>query len=367
MGHIFLSGLFYNIILIILYRHYKRGEKYIKTKDLVFYTILLIVFGTWGSGEGDYLHYKERVETFNTLFDVTSVTGMEVQYNYLSYLVNGNYTLWRLVIFTIQFAGMSWFLYKAKLNTYPVYTSFVAICLLMYTYQRSYWGIIFYFMGLFLLIERKNPLYIIPIILCYFAHTQNVIVLLFLPFAFIDIKRWHIASMIAFFGVITSLFRDLFVSILNSGSNADSRYFNEKASLYGESNGNYLGGSIGENVLFILRYLPVIILAISWGYMILKDRKTYMACLKPYRSFINTVLGLVTLALLFFLSSLGSSLFVYRILSMTLFPIAILLPYFAENDRKKMESFTKYLWVYIVCSEISCIKDFYYAYMGGGF
>ncbi len=35
--------------------------------------------------------------------------------------LNGNYFLWRFVLYSIQFIGFSWFLYKAKLNTYPIF------------------------------------------------------------------------------------------------------------------------------------------------------------------------------------------------------------------------------------------------------
>ena len=114
MSHIFLSFLFFNVILFIFYNHYKRGHYYIKKSNLVLYTILLIAFATYGTGEGDYLHYKENVALFESMFDVMRYNGMEIQYNYLAYIVGGNYTLWRLVIFSIQFIGMSWLLHKAE-------------------------------------------------------------------------------------------------------------------------------------------------------------------------------------------------------------------------------------------------------------
>ena len=128
MGHIFFSFILYNIILVSIYVKYRRGEYYIKKSILLLYTVLLIVFGTYGTGEGDYLHYKESVESIHSLFDVFYYNGMEVQYNYLALFLEGNYTLWRLVIFSVQFIGMSLLLYKAKLNTYPILLFFIAIC-----------------------------------------------------------------------------------------------------------------------------------------------------------------------------------------------------------------------------------------------
>ena len=194
MGHILLSFLFFNIILLVFYKNYRKGNYYIKKGSLIFYTILLIAFGTYGTGEGDYLSYKRVVELIHSTIDVISLNGMEIQYNYLAYYLGGNYTLWRLVIFSVEFIGMSWLLYKAKLNTYPVLLTFVAVCLLLYTYQRSYWGVIFYFLGLYLLLEKKNPLFLILIGLCYFSHTQNIVLLVLLPLSFINLKGWQMIS-----------------------------------------------------------------------------------------------------------------------------------------------------------------------------
>jgi hypothetical protein len=143
LGHIILSFLFYNIILIIFYRHYKRGDYYIGKWNLVLYTIILIAFGVYGCGEGDYLHYKDKMSLYHSLADVYYYDMMEIQYNYLAYLVNGNYDLWRLVVFSVQFIGLSWFLYKAKLNTYPVLLSFITICLVISIYGRAFWGLIY--------------------------------------------------------------------------------------------------------------------------------------------------------------------------------------------------------------------------------
>ena len=155
MVHIIISFLFYNLLLIIFYRHYKKGDYYINKSDLFFYTILLIAFGTYGGGEGDYLHYKKAVENIHSLADVFYYTGMEVQYYYLAYLSEGSYTLWRFFIFSIQFFGLGWFLYKAKLNTYPILLTFTSLFLVTSVYGRVYWGVIYFFMGCYLLIEKR--------------------------------------------------------------------------------------------------------------------------------------------------------------------------------------------------------------------
>ena len=365
MGHIFLSFLFFNVIMFNFYNHYKRGHLYIGRSRMIVYTILLIAFGTYGNGEGDYLHYKENVALFQSLYDVMFYNGMEIQYNYLAYIVGGNYTLWRLVLFSIQFIGMSWLLYKSKLNTYPVYLSITVVCLLLYTYQRSYWGVIFYFLGMILLIRKKNPLFLIVIALCYVSHTQNIILLAFLPFCFIDIKKWQLLILILFIGTIAALLKDTFISYLDSGGIEDAEYLNNKVQNYSEGGTNFFGSSIGEKAVFILRYVPVALIVLKLLGIILKNRNKYLSFEKPYRGIINVTIGLTITSIVVLVSNIGVGIFFYRILAMTLFPIAILLSFMVQEREITRKTFNNCIYISIICSEINYLKDLYYAYMHG--
>lgn len=367
MGHIFLSFLFFNVILLIFYNHYKRGHNYIKKSNLIFYTILLIAFGTYGTGEGDYLHYKESVALFESMFDVVRYNGMEIQYNYLAFILGGNYTLWRLVIFSIQFIGMSWLLYKAKLNTYPVYLGIVAICLLLYTYQRSYWGVIFYFLGMYLLVEKKNPLFLIIIALCYVSHTQNIILLALLPLCFVNIKRWEMLLAIVLIGTIAALLKDYFTGFIDAGGidSEEADYLNDKVSRYGEGGTNFFGSSIGEYAVFIMRYVPLALIVLSWIKMIFDNRKKYLSFDKPYRSVMNVAIGLTIASVVILVSDIGAGIFFYRVLAMVLFPVALLLPYMVEKGIIKKIAFNRYILIYIICAELNYVKDLYYAYVHG--
>ena len=366
MNHILLSFLFYNFILFIFYRHYRKGDYYINKSHLFFYTLLLIGFGTYGTGEGDYLHYKENISYLQSMLDVTVSNGMEIHYNYLAYILGGNYTLWRLVLFSVQFVGMSWLLYKSKLNTYPVLLSFVTICLLVYTYQRSYWGVIFYFLGLYLLFKKKNPLFLIVIALCYFAHTQNIALLALLPLGFINFKRWQLFLLVLLIGTMAALLKDYLTAFIKSGGIEDADYFNEKISRYGQGGTKYFGGSLGELLLFLLRYIPMTVIVLTMAKLIFISRAKYLSIDKSYRGVINVAIGLVIASLVVLAaSSLGIGIFFYRLLSMVLFPVALLLPYMKDNKILKKKDVNNYILLYIVTTEFSYVKDFYYAYAHG--
>lgn len=365
MAHIIISFIFFNFLLLIFFNHFKRGHYFIKKQKLYLYTLLLIAYGTYGGGEGDYLHYKESVELFHSLAAVFYYNGMEIQYNYLAYLVGGNYDLWRLVIFSVEFIGLSWFLYKAKLNTYPVFLCFISICLIYYTYQRAFWGVIFYFMGFYLLIQKKNPLFLVIIALCYVSHTQNLILLLFLPLGFINIKRWQLFSVLLLLGVLSTLLKNYFTSYLDSGGVEDAAYLNDKVQRYSQGGLNNFGNSIGEYIVFILRYVPLALIVLSFLKMIFFNRNTYLCFYKPYRGIINITISLVISSLIVLFADLGAGTFFYRILAMSLFPFAFLLAYMLDNKFLKRRTFNFLIFNYILVSEISYIKDIYYAYANG--
>lgn len=371
MSHILLSFLFYNVILLIFYSHYRRGHYYIKKKHLVFYTALLIAFGTYGGGEGDYLHYRERMTLFQSLYDVLYYDMMEVQYNYLAYLVNGNYNLWRLVIFSVQFIGMSWFLYKAKLNTYPVYLCFITYLLISSVYNRSYWGPIYYFMGIYLLLEKKNPLFLIAIALNYFSHTQNIVLFALLPLAFFDLKKWHLISSVLLFGIVVIVIRDVFTSILDTGGIVggieSGDYINKKAQEYSEGKLGAFGNSIGEYIMFIFRYVPMAVIVLTWLNLIFNHHNKYLSFYKPLRRVLNIAISVVLLSLIVLFANIGGGTFFYRILAMALFPLCIILPSMVKNGTLSKKSFNFYILIFIIGSELSYLKDLYYAYAGGNY
>ena len=366
LGHIFLSFLFFNMLLCIFYSNYKRGKYYIKKAEWIKYIVLFILFGTLGGGEGDYYHYKEIIEQPYSLADIILYRGIETQYIYLSYLVGGNYNLWRFILFSIQFIGMGWFLYRAKLNTYPILLSFTSLCLVTSVYGRAFWGAIFFFMGVYLLIEKKNPFYLIVIALCYISHTSNLVLIALLPFAFIKIKKWHIVVILILFGTIVAVFKDTFTDFLGSGGfEADeAEHLNDRLQSYGNKEATgYFGESLGETLGFVLRYVPILSILFTVLIISFKNKNILM----PYRSIFNISFGLVILSLIILVAAIGGGTIFYRILGMTMFPVSILLPYIWDCGLIKKKRFNTFIYLFILCTEYSYFKDMYYALANGNY
>lgn len=227
---------------------------------------------------------------------------------------------------------------------------------------------IFYFIGLFLLIEKKNPLFLVVIGLCYFSHTQNVALLALLPMGFIKLKSWHLIAIVPFLGLIAVYFKDYLLAIIDSGGIEDADYLNSKIHTYGEGGTNYFGSSAGEFLLFVFRYVPMVVVVLTWGKMILTNKKMYNSLGISYRGIMNITLGLVIAAVIVLsASSLGIGIIFYRVLAMALFPLVLLLPYMVDKKMLKKRTFNKILLVYMFCSEYSYMKDLYYAYVSGTF
>lgn len=368
MGHILLSFLFYNILVIIFYTHYKRGDYFINKRHLFFYTLLLIAFGTYGGGEGDYLHYKEAIENIHSLADVLYYKGMEIQYYYLAYLLEGNYTIWRFVVFAVQFIGLGWFLYKAKLNTYPVLLGFTSLLLVTSIYGRVYWGVIYFFMGCYLLIEKKNPLYLIAVALCYFSHTSNLILIALLPLSFINLKKWHIVLIIALFGTIITVFNDYFSTLIDNGGVEGADYLNIKVNSYSIQTSNYnnfWGNSIGEMIIFMLRHIPLLLILLKILFYFLRSYGDFEKIYKPLQRVINVYLGINLVALVFLFADMNNGTYFYRVLAMSFFAITLMLPYMVDHKIITKRIFNVYIVLFLVASEANYLKDLYYAYMGG--
>lgn len=368
MAHILISFLFYNLLIIVFYTHYKKGQYYVKKSNWVLYILLLIAFGTYGGGEGDYLHYKEAVENIHSLADVFYYRGMEIQYYYLANLLNGDYTLWRLVVYSIQFIGLGWFLYKADLNTYPVLLAFTSLFLVTSVYGRVYWGVIYYFMGLYLLIQKKNPLYLIAIALCYVSHTSNLILVALLPLGFVELKRWHLLMIIILFSSIVAVFNDYFELFLSDGGIEGADYFNDKVNTYSNTGSfvySFWGNSIGEKIVFLVRHIPLLFFLIYLMRLFLVSYDKFLRMDKPIRRVISIYFGLNLVAFVFLFADMKTGTYYYRVLAMSFFSVTLILPYLLKTGYLKKRVFNNYVLFFIIASEINYLKDIYYASVAG--
>lgn len=146
--------------------------------------VLTVVFSTWGFITGDYFHYKE---IFYSLSRYNDMHHLEPIYLYLAKILNGNYTIWRFVIWatslllyiaimrmlhvradigSLCFALFSMFYFCSHRQTLAFCIVFLAVILLLDTNKKFLFKLLA--MGLLIVsisFHRSMPIYIVLIII----------------------------------------------------------------------------------------------------------------------------------------------------------------------------------------------------------
>ena len=246
--------------------------------------------------------------------------------------------------------------------------AFTSLFLVTSIYGRVYWGVIYYFIGLYLFIENKKPLYLILVALCYVSHTSNLILIALLPLGFWELKRWHLVLIIVLFGSITSLFNDYFNLILDEGGIDGADYLNGKVNSYttsGQFVFSYWGNSIGEKIIFLLRHVPLIFVLFRIMKIFMGDNKEFKLFDKPFRRIIYVYIGVNLISFVFLFADMKTGTYFYRVLAMSFFPITLILPYLMVKKQMTKHSFNLYIILFLIASEANYLKDMYYAYVAG--
>lgn len=360
MEGIVLSFLLYNVIMWLIYSHYKRGEYKISNKNLIWFTVLFVALGTYGNHIGDYWRLNEVIELYGSTSTFDIGKSMEEQYYMLAKFVNGNYVLWRLVINAIAFIGLAFFLRKANMDNYPTLLLFAAMCLFWVAGHRGRWGYIYYYFGVFLFFKNKNPLYLLLAALSYFSHSSVVLLLALLPFSFFKFNRY-----LAIFAIIAlvfgmGFFQDYFDSIALNG--LDNEYYSHKVETYaGQTANNFFGSSIGEYLQNFFSMVPMYLFMFYMSKKMLFDRSFTENMGREYNAVANVSIILFFVSIMAYFMNLGSGTIAYRILTMSTFPIIILYPYVLTAEKERyVPKMTKW---FFVSTELVYLFSTYYAFM----
>lgn len=357
MQGLILSIIFYNIILFIIYSKYKKGYTYISGKSMFFYMLLFIAYGTYGTHVGDYLRVNEMVEYIGQSPDYIIAGNFEPQYSMLAKFVHGNYVLWRLIINSIAFIGLGYFLHKSNLNDYRTLLLFTALSLFLVACNRGQWGQIYFFFGLYLCYYRKWS-YLLLTIAAYFSHASLLVLFALIPISFLKINKY---LAVLFLGVVVlslGYFQDSFDALVSTG--IDNEYYNAKLNSYTNQNtNNFFGASIGETIQSLLSFAPKYVFYFYLSYLLFKNR--YNDDQDKARNAIMIV------SLILFWSSivcnfldLGTGTIARRLFEMTSIPMLILVRYVFVDEKEKY--YDKLIKWEILAMEVQFAFFIYYAY-----
>lgn len=362
MEGLILSFIFYNIIVLLIYMHYKQGEYEVTTKQLIVFTLLFIAFGTYGNHLGDYWRINEMIEFYGKTPSDDFGSSMEKQYYALAKFVNGNYVLWRFIINCIAFGGLAFFLRKSKMANYPTLLLFATMCLFWVAGHRGWWGYIYYYFGVYLFFRDKKVIYLILVAFSYFSHSSNILLLLLLPIGFLKINRFYIVIVCLFISLGLNIFQEYFNIIAESG--IGNEYYSDKLQTYSSQNANnFFGSSIGE----YLQNFFILVPKYLFMFYILKQllsKKYYINNMRPEENAITHICiisFLVSIAAFFM--DLGSGTIAFRLFTMSTFPILLLSNYFLIGNKKKYKF--KMMKCFFISIELVYIFSIYYASIHG--
>lgn len=362
MEGLILSFIFYNIIVWLIFRHYRRGEYNISTKDLIWFSILFIAFGTYGNHLGDYWRLNEMIEFYGKTPDFDIGRAMEVQYYLLAKWVNGNYVLWRLSINVVAFVGLAFFLRKSNMDNYPTLLLFATMCLFWAAGHRGWWGYIYYFFGIYLFYKTNKLWYLIFALFSYYSHSSTIILIALLPITFFKFNRFVAIGLIVFFSLGIGIFQEYFDNIVSTG--LDDEYYSQKLESYANQNvNNFFGSSIGEYLENTFSKVPKYLFMLYMSKMVIFNKFYVETMSREQNALTNVSIILFFVSVMALFMNLGSGTFASRILSMSTFPILFLVNHVLVGNKAKYTP--KMTMCFLLSIEFTYIFSIYYAHVHG--
>lgn len=148
------STLLYLFIVLIYWRQINRITNNSKDKILTPIFFLLILYAVTAFNNGDFYHYIPWVKFADVNWNIDPTNNVEIAYQYISSAIDGNYTLFRLIVWGGAATLIA--LTARRLNINPSLTLFLVLALFghYFSYARATLAMSVYFYGLSFFIIR---------------------------------------------------------------------------------------------------------------------------------------------------------------------------------------------------------------------
>lgn len=355
-----ISGIMYFVILLFNMRwgfSYPSLRKIPPKKPTL--TFLVLVYCITAIYCGDWLHYQELVRG---KVGGEFIPGMSLEYIYV-WLINvfdGNYFLFRTIVWGIGLKFLMLSFKNANLDPYRCLFFLFVIYITDYAYSRAAVAMAVFYFGFVMLFkrnEKNSMLYVIigiAFILMSTAFHRTMFVLVALtPLAFIPINKKTLLLAVGGIVVVGVFWKIIFDSALGMVMESDELGY--RTTSY-ESLSGSTSISFDLNGIFFLWYKTVVHL--PFWLCVIKIFKGVMKGTVPL--IIQAVFRISILLYIFSLMMLmiygSTSPFYYRYEGMLFIPITIMAGYLFQNRLIKKQ---RYVQVVGVCA-LSLIKDFVY-------
>ncbi len=319
LGYIIIFSILYSKILSkpISYRHTPLFRK-------ACYFIILIFILTHVM-QGDFFQYLKIVKEYD--FTIGAQNYGEDIYRVIIKFVNRNYFLFRLVVW-----GGAYYLFYCtanRLDIEPLYAiAFLfATHVITFAYARATLAMSIYFYGLSFLCKPKAGSifvsYLWGVFLIFISskfHNSAMIMMAMTIMLFVPIRKWSFIMVLCLIPLFSYVLKDYFY-LMTLTLDSDSVL---SAKVKGYSEGDFQIGISGyilnlfEYASFLLPFIICILKTFNKN-IIRRVPKSLLRLLK-------VTTGLVLLAIVFYSFGTSFRTFFYRVLFMTMIPLAIIVP-----------------------------------------
>ena len=304
--------------------HYER--KYSKVL-LYFWGFLMVIHCT----NGDFFHLMETIKSFD--FSIGAYHAQEKIYTDITYLVNRNYFLFRLIVFGGAFAAMLKFFKNEGINIYLGIWVYLVCYSILFAYARATLGMAIYFFGFsYLIAENKNVLSrvigLLLIISSYQFHSSIIILIAITPFVFIPFNKRIVYIVLCCMPFIIIAVRILFSSVLNDAAMLDDEMIQRRLEYYADSMSDV--GTMREKVVKYIQYTSLYLPFVVSLYYVMKKHAFDLIGKNQKRLFRYLFWLFIIVTALSWLN-VEPNVFFYRVLFMTMIPSTAVLVYLTTN------------------------------------
>lgn len=327
----------HNLLLLFLWSHSKRSVDLISKRNYRKLLYIYFLLSLLGMQSGDYLHHAELIEEvyldMNNSSDIQETMvyyHMEPIYNYLAFLFEGNYILWRSVVFGLSFVIIFWFIKRLALDYWTFFFFFTLICFSGFIIGRLYWGVALFFCSIAYVRKTQNYWFLFFSFLSIFGHKCLYVFPVFLPFAFMKLNRKSLVLMGCLFSVMIIALKYVFadLTIFASFSEGFTRSVISYSEMDSDTADAIFGQSLGERLIYVTEFLSTTILSV---YTILHIIRRKVVLPDYIHAMLMLSLAFLLFALSFAICGFESGTFAWRYITISWFPLVFVICFFVEN------------------------------------
>lgn len=319
--------------LLILAVFWKKGTscKYVATTgNLCWFFLSVLVFVLMSWTNGDWFHYQGMMQL--GMYGGMR-TGMEEFYEDVIQYVNGNYLLFRtivwgsaLVLLCLAFRVLEIEVTTALFLVFAVFVNY-------FDYSRSALAIAVYFFGLGVMLRGSNWIYKAcgVLIICYasYFHRSATLLSLLTVLCILPINKRTLLPILILLIVGFSSVKGLVLSSLEEVALSGEDGLAEKTSFYLNQNRSDREMVTGSAVGMIIGYWKYTVFYLYFAavtYFMFKGRN-YKTVPFSIKAVYKVLFGLMIFAVLMYFFNVGHLALYYRFLMMTYVPITIVIVY----------------------------------------